>query len=247
MNQSFLLQSAIRNPQSAISLRRPFVAEVAGPAGAGKSTLARVLGGLGAGVRTGVGVWGLPLPLLAAGAASSLPRLARARRQLGWDGAGLVVRLCALHRLLGRAEVGGDEAVLLDEGAVFALAKLGAAGSNRATGEADGGATGESGAWAFRLLAGWAARLDAVVWLDAPDAVLAERIRRRDKPHRMKESSDAEVYEFLARYRAAYGRVLSELTRRQGLRVLRLSTERESAEGVAGRVLEFIRGERVRA
>ena len=249
MSQSVISQSAIGNRQSAIAARRPFVAEIVGPAGAGKSTLARVLGGRGAGVRAGLGVWGLPLTVLAAGAAASLPRLAGAcaRRRLRRDEAGLVVRLCALHRLLGRAALGGHDAVLLDEGAVFALAKLGAfeRAAEGAAGEPAGGA--ESGGWALSLLGGWASRLDAVVWLDAPDAVLAARLRRRPKPHRMKDRPDAEIYEFLSRYRAAYGRVVSELTRRQNLRVFRFDTERESAEAVAGRVLELVRGERVRA
>ena len=251
MSRSVAIQSAIRHPRSAIAARRPFVAEVVGPAGAGKSTVARALGESGAGVRAGVGVWGLPLPLLAAGAAASLPRLAGAcaRRRLRWHEAGLVVRLRALHKLLGRAEGGEHDAVLLDEGAVFALAKLDAfgraAGAEPKTGETAGGAGGDGRA--LSLLAGWASRLDAVVWLDAPDAVLAERLRRRAKPHRMKDKPDAEIYEFLARYRAAYERVVSELTRRQNLRVFRFDTGRESAEGVAGRVLELIRGERVRA
>ncbi|HEV2762136.1 MAG TPA: hypothetical protein VGV38_04000 [Pyrinomonadaceae bacterium] len=261
MSQSVTHQSAIRNPQSAIpgvrnpqsaiERGRPLVVEVAGPAGAGKSELARALAGRDAGVSQSLGVWGLPWAALAAGALSSLPLLASlcGRRQVGRGEAALLVRLRALYGLLGRASGVEHATLLLDEGAVFALAKLDAYG--RAAGEGKSAAShdeaGRSDRRSSELFTRWAARLDAVVWLDAPDTVLARRIRERAKPHRMKDRPDAEVFEFLARYRAAYARVLSELERRNGLRVLRFSTESESAESLAGRVLASLRGECVTA
>jgi shikimate kinase len=213
----------------------PLVAEIVGPAGSGKSTLAGVLKARDRGVRAGLGVWGLPVPLLLSTALLSLPQLLgmwRRRGAVGWKEAGLVVRLNALGRLLGRESSGRHRFLLLDEGTVFALAKL------RAFGRA--GPVGEE------QLAGmterWAQRLDAVVWLDAPDEVLARRIRARAKPHRMKGCSDEEISAFLARYRQAYERVLEDLRARRALKVIRVSTEQGTPEQIAEQVLSGIAG-----
>ncbi len=88
----------------------------------------------------------------------------------------------------------------------------------------------------------WAGRLDAVVWLDAPDEVLARRIRGREKPHRMKACSDEEISAFLARYREAYEGVLSELRAASGLKVIRVSTDAGTPEQIAEEVLSGIAG-----
>ena len=210
----------------------PLVAEIVGPAGSGKSTLAGALRRRDGRVRSGLGVWGLPAPLLFSTALLSLPQLLgmwRRRGALGWGEAGLVVRLNALGRLIVRESSRADQFLLLDEGTVFALAKLRAFGRG-----------GEE--QAARMLERWAGRLDAVVWLDAPDEVLARRIRGRDKPHRMKACSDEEISAFLARYRRAYERVVSELCARRGLKVIRVSTESGTPEQIAEEVLSGIKG-----
>ena len=208
------------------------VAEIVGPAGAGKSTLAEALGRRGGGVRAGLGVWRLPARLLVSSALGSLPQLLRMCRGGGRPGLqelALVVRLNALGRLVGREAAGRERFVLLDEGTVFALAKLDAFG--RAEGRLRG------------LVERWAGVLDAVVWLDAPDEVLARRIRARSKPHRMKARTDEEISAFLARYRESYERVVAELGAGGRLRVIRLSTgDGETPERIAERALAAIEG-----
>lgn len=211
----------------------PLVAEIIGPAGSGKSALASALKARGRGVRAGLGVWGLPRPLLLSAAVLSVPQLLgmwRRRGAVGWQEAGLVVRLNALSRLLGRESSGRDRFLLLDEGTVFALAKL------RVFGRAGGGEH------LARMAERWARTLDAVVWLDAPDEVLARRIRAREKPHRMKACSDEEISAFLSRYRRAYERVVAELCARRRLRVIRVSTDAGTPEQIAERVLSGIAG-----
>jgi thymidylate kinase len=213
------------------------VAEIVGPAGAGKSTLARAIKRRGAGVRAGLSVWGLPKRRLLAGAVASLPQLlglCRGGRLVGLEEAKLVVRLKALGHHVRRESSRRHKLLLLDEGTVFALAKLRAFGG---AGEADGG-EGRLRYLAERC----AGRLDAVVWLDAPDAVLARRIRERDKPHRMKARTDEEIGDFLARYREGYERVVAEMCARRDLRIIRVSTEGETPERVAERVLSIIGG-----
>jgi shikimate kinase len=211
----------------------PLVAEIVGPAGSGKSTLAGALKARDGGVRAGLSVWGLPAPLLLSTALLSLPQLLgmwRRRGAFGWEEAGLVVRLNALGRLLNRESAGRGRFLLLDEGTVFALAKL------RVFGRA--GLFGEE--QLARMAGRWARTLDAVVWLDAPDEVLARRIRGREKPHRMKGLSDEEISAFLARYREAYERVLAELCARRRLKVIRVSTDTGTPEQIAEAVLSGI-------
>src|SRR5688572_9864778 len=174
---------------------RPFTAEIIGPAGAGKSTLAGLLRGSDATIRTGLSIWGLPLHLLGASTFSSLPDLVSlfGRRRFSLEDLKLVIQINALRRLLRRESEKGYQALVLDEGGVFGLAKLRAFGA--------GSAGSDSISWMSSLFNQVGPTLDAVIWLDAPDAVLARRIRERDKPHRTKYLSEAEMCEHLARYR----------------------------------------------
>ena len=211
-------------------MKQRVVAEIVGPAGAGKSTLTQVLRERDGSLRTGLSVWGLPPRLLLANAFTSLPILVgfyRGGRRLTWGEVNLVIRLNALHQLLGRESFKRDhKALLLDEGTVFALVKLHAFGRDAA-----GAETSRLDRWAQSLLRRWAARLDA------PDAVLARRIRERDKPHRVKDGTDEEIYAFLARYRRSYEQIISELTAQGGLKVFRFSAGEESPERMAELVL----------
>ena len=217
-------------------MKQRVVAEIVGPAGAGKSTLTKVLRERDDSLRTGLSVWGLPPTLLCLNAVLSLPRfvgLYRSRGRIRRDEVKLIVRLSALHQLLGRESSKNYRTLLLDEGTIFALVKLLAFSDN-------GNGNGRSNhldAWTQSLLNRWARRLDAVIWLDAPDEVLAERIRSRGKAHRVKDKTDAEIFAFLARYRDSYERVISELTARHGLKVIRFSTEHYSLEEMADQIL----------
>lgn len=218
-------------------LNKSFVAEIIGPAGSGKTTLSQLLRN-GNNVRAGLSVWGLPLLLLFVSAIASLPNLAafcRQRKPLSWEDLKLVIQHNALLRLISREGAKGYRALLLDEGAVFALAKLRAFG--------DGNAAIDSEPWMQRLLNKVAPSLDAVIWLDAPDTVLARRIREREKDHRMKDKSDAEIEKHLSLYRGSFERVVNELRQRNGLKVFRFSTDDLPIEQIAAKVLLQARGE----
>ncbi|HJU53676.1 MAG TPA: hypothetical protein VJ715_03855 [Pyrinomonadaceae bacterium] len=219
-------------------MKQRVVAEIVGPAGAGKSTLTQVLRQRDGTMRTGLSVWGLPPTLLCLNAVLSLPRfigLYRSRGRIRRHEVKLIVRLSALHQLLGRESSKNYRTLLLDEGTIFALVKLLAFGDG---GKSNGnGRSNHLDEWTQSLLNRWARRLDAVIWLDAPDEVLAERIRSRGKAHRVKDKTDQEIYDFLARYRDSYERVISELTARHGLKVIRFSTEHYSLEEMADQIL----------
>ncbi|HYG79726.1 MAG TPA: AAA family ATPase [Pyrinomonadaceae bacterium] len=221
-------------------MKQRVVAEIVGPAGAGKSTLTKVLRERDGSLRTGLSVWGLPPTLLCLNAFLSLPRfvgLYRSRGRIRRDEVKLIVRLSALHQLLGRESSKNYRTLLLDEGTIFALVKLLAFSDSAKSNGNGNGRSNHLDAWTQSLLNRWARRLDAVIWLDAPDEVLAERIRSRGKAHRVKDKTDQEIYAFLARYRDSYERVISELNARHGLKVIRFSTEHYSLEEMADQIL----------
>ena len=185
---------------------RGIVVELAGPAGAGKSTLAGLLRGMGTSVTAGpaVGlvrrVWGL------AALAPSLvvARLSSPGRSLTRDE---LRSLAYLNAWRSRLDAVGRPAglVVLDHGPVFRLASLVMSGPPMTRTRAF------MRLWE-RLARRWGDLLDVVVWLDAPDAELEQRIRRRAQPHRVKTAAAADVEEFLAGYRAAYRTTLAAVT-----------------------------------
>jgi broad-specificity NMP kinase len=218
-------------------VQRSFTAEIIGPAGAGKSTLTGLLGGRDVRIRTGLSIWGLPLPLLATGAFSSLTDLVAlfGTRRFSLEDLKLVIQINTLQQLLRRESEKGYRLLLLDEGEVFGLARLRAYRT--------GSVASDSTAWMSSLLNRVAPTLDVVIWLDAPDAVLAQRIRERDKPHRTKNLREADICEHLGRYRAAFEQVMSELTRRSPLKVITFRTDRQPLEEIANQILAGARDE----
>lgn len=215
----------------------PIIAELAGPSGAGKSTISALLNESDKGVTAGLTVWKIPrLSLVASGIASipDITRLVAERRRFDEHELKQVVRMRAFGRRLQRSMEFKSSAVFLDEGVVFALAKL----------RADIGAANMSRSmrrWEEKMLERWSQILDLVIWIDAPNQVLLDRIRTRPKRHRMKDEPAERVYSFLENYRDAYRFVLSELQSRGKTRVLQIgSGETEPAE-IAGVILNYRR------
>lgn len=212
-------------------MTRPFTAEIVGPAGAGKSTLTNLLRERNATIRTGLSIWGLPLRLLGTSTFSSLPDLVALIRNgtMASEDLKLVIQINALRRLLRRESVKGYRGLVLDEGGVFGLAKLRAFGSGSRASASLGAMSG--------LLDQVAPTLDAIIWLDAPNAVLTRRIRERDKPHRTKNLSDSEICDHLDRYRDAFERVVAELAQRNQIEIIRFRTDRDLPEDIAKHIL----------
>ncbi|MEP7214046.1 MAG: hypothetical protein ABI791_13280 [Acidobacteriota bacterium] len=222
---------------------RPFIAEIVGPAGAGKSTLSSRLNGHEGRIRAGISVWGLPLATILIGSLLSIPTifsLSLHRKRVRVSDLKQVVRLNALHRHVKRKrEVGEDadfDALFMDEGVVFALSKL------RADNAVEHKVVSNSMIeWERKMIDRWSETLDAIVWLDGPDDLLAERIRTRDKQHRMKDKSEEEIIDFLGIYRTAYQDVISDLRASGRIDMMQFRTDDDSPDRMATEIFRLIK------
>jgi len=210
--------------------RRPWLVELVGPAGAGKTTLAQSFFELDPWQHACLTLWGLPRRFLAASAIALLPTVVAARRRgrpVHAREIAQMMRVRALRYAIDRASKQGKTIILLDEGSVFGLTWLDVffrPGADPALAQ-----------WRRREIVAWCRRLDAVVRLDAANAILAHRIRTREQPHPVKNDPDPAIDAFTARFRAAFDRVLTEMTAAGTVRLLRLQT------GGGGRATDVLR------
>lgn len=184
------------------------IVELAGPAGAGKTTLAAAVGQVDPELAMGIPLG--PVERRLAHAAATLRVLPACLRNPGerrWftaDEIRAMGYLDAWHRHAVRT-AGEGPVVVLDHGPVFRLAQLAEFGPPATDAPA-------FRRWWEESVRRWARLLDAVVVLDAPDDVLTYRIRSREQQHAVKTAEDSAVRVFLGRYRSAFERVLSRLT-----------------------------------
>jgi AAA domain len=216
------------------------VVELAGPAGAGKTTVARAL------VRSLPGArLGSPPGRLATvrSVVTTAPVLLASRSVAApgwwWSEAELrsVGYLLAWQRQLRDAVAG--EALLLDHGPVFRLAML-VAGRSQALRHP------VFGPWWWRTATAWGRLLDTVVVLDAPTDELIARIQARPREHRVRGADPRAAERFLDAYRVAFDQVLRVVSD-EGTSVVRVDTAAAPevvADSVRARLLVDTSGDR---
>jgi shikimate kinase len=215
------------------------VIELVGPAGAGKTSLARTLGSRNKRIR----IIDPPyfrkiekLPFFIWNTLSLLPTFfnlyfhhggtSPTRRHFVW-----MATLNGWHKKFHN--MGNDHTIiLLDQGPIFFMAQLFFLGPECLRSH-------KARIWQGRMYKKWAVTLDTVLFLDASDSQLMERIRGREKEHIMKKKPVSGVSEFLAQYRLAYKGVISNLAaNNHDLKVLYFDTTQFSLEETANRILE---------
>lgn len=212
---------------------RPRIVEVIGPAGAGKTTLVREL--LTHRGRIHQVKFPKPqklasLPFYMRSGLPLIPRLfnlprKNSRRLTQREFAWLSI-LTSWGSVL-REEAGrSTEVVLIDQGPVYLFAEF------LETGPEFLRCPETDGFWE-PLYHQWAETLDLIVWLDAKDAHLIERIRSREKEHLIKTESDEATVDFLGRFRRSYEYVVRRLQAcPYGPRVVKFDTGIERPETI---------------
>jgi deoxyadenosine/deoxycytidine kinase len=217
----------------------PFLVEITGVAGAGKSTLTQLVSE------------GIPDSTIAefihtrtpghlGYVAHSVPRLApilagnlvKAPR-LSWPDFKLLVYVSEWHRFLDRRHVYRSGITLFDQGPIYALVRLKAQarGVTRAA---------SFGRWWNAELERWAGELAELIYLDAPDEVLWSRINGRAQPHRTKGGSQEVGREFITRYRELFEEVLTRLDVPGGPEIVSYDTSATSGEGIVAEVVPLL-------
>jgi shikimate kinase len=217
---------------------KPQVVEIIGPAGAGKTTIFSALSKYPEAVRLG----DFPdvrrvtdAPFFIKYGFQLIPSLFHlfrhsnrklSRREFAW-----MIILTGWPFILQRDIKKSPQVIVLDQGPVYLLAEMREFGPEILKGE------GAAKFWK-KIYRRWAATLDMVVWLDAEDNCLMERIRIRNKEHMIKDEPSAIVIDFLDRYRRAFDHVLSRLeANTSGPRVLRIDTGKQQPGDVVNRIL----------
>lgn len=96
--------------------------------------------------------------------------------------------------------------------------------------------------WRDRIYHRWARMLDLIVWLDTSDSVLIERVRSRLKNHGNKTRSHLDAVAVNESYRNTYTEILTNLTRiNPSIRVCRVNTGINSVQEIVAQLLQDLK------
>lgn len=220
-----------------IEKNSPLIIELVGPAGAGKTTLLHEL------IRCNDKILVGPelelrktehIPVFISQAPFLLPVILRgdkSSRWYTWEEIKYMVYLIGWPRVLRQQTGSNYTTIILDHGPIFKLATLNEFGPESLK-------SPQLELWWQSMLNQWASELDLVIWLDAPDFILLERINKRSQKHAVKGKDDHEAHEYLARYRKSYEQILKRITTDRGPSLLKYDTGKLSIEEIAGNILD---------
>ncbi len=226
----------VRSDLTRLTNASPVIVELVGLAGAGKTTLSRLLSRDREGVQIAPDIELRKLahiPVFVQHISDWLPLYLQgrsSRRQLSWEELKYITYLKSWPGMLRREPSNRGKVILLDHGPIFRLATLLGFGPEllRSEGVQD---------WWSRLYRQWAFTIDIIVWLDTDEDTLVERINAREQKHDVKGRDRAEAREFLMRYRVAYLRTLRRMMDFRQPRLLKFDTSQAPVEEIAREVL----------
>jgi deoxyadenosine/deoxycytidine kinase len=212
----------------------PLVIEIVGPAGAGKTTLMHVLCERHKQIRQGVSYPKISrLPFFVDNTAMLLPTYLqhyRHSRWFTWKEIRAMINLRLWHQILAHQYNSRNlETTLFDHGPIFRLAHLHEFGP-----EVTKSPVFEQ--WWNRVLDQWINTLDVVIWLDAPNEILLDRVHGRGHGYLSRELALSEGHEFLNRYRKAYEQILAKFAINPELTLLHFKTDQKSPDQIANEI-----------
>ncbi len=218
---------------------RPRLVEIIGPAGAGKTTLCTILSHSGNRIllsnfpdvrKLSDAPFFISHGFRLIPAIIDFPRYCDRRlnrREFAW-----LTILNGWSNILQRKLKKNNSVILLDQGPIYLLTEVIEFGPKYLRKK-----KAAKPLW-NDLYSRWADVLDMVVWLDAADADLTERIRSRHKGHPVKDRSVETTFEFLVGYRRAYDRTIARLSAiHPELKILWFDTSYTSPQEIADQLL----------
>lgn len=216
---------------------RPYLVEITGVAGAGKSTLTRTLCN-GASDFQRAAFIHTRRPSHLANVVRSIPRLlpilianVTRKPRLSWPDFKLLVYVTEWSRFLGRQAGYRRGVVLLDQGPMYALVRLKM--QRRGVGSSRSFLS-----WWDEMFAVWTKTLSAIVWLDAADGVLQTRIQERTQAHTMQGEPEEVGRQFISLYRTEFEACLRGIDEVEGPKLLRFDTSDMTADLLAAEIRE---------
>lgn len=213
----------------------PLVGEIIGPAGAGKTTLLRAMSERHHKIQRGIRLpKAIHIPYRINNTCALLPLFLRHYPHSRWfdrrERRSMVYLKAWLH-MLAHQTAADDTLTILDHGPLYLLARL------REFGPELRNSPGFQ-AWWTTLLKRWTDALKLIIWVDAPNSVLRERIRSRQSWHLIKDAPEHDAHEFLTEYRAALDRIIDEAMTGRSIMLFHFDTSRHTPDEMASQILE---------
>lgn len=235
MSQEHMLNGPRFAPSSLIPGR--CVVEVLGPAGAGKSTFVKALREFYSPVQDQPTLlWPDKVRALAGIIYELLPGYVCTRPAGRWFNVEELRRMSyvkAWHRLISQSTAPEGTITILDHGPIFMLGMVQEFGPVLVNSR-------DFARWSESAIAAWSDALGLVLWLDAPNATLVQRIGLRDHHHIVKGKPFLQACDFLERCRRSFGRILSEIEALGHLKILHFDTSVLEPDDIVKQFLQAI-------
>jgi deoxyadenosine/deoxycytidine kinase len=142
-----------------------------------------------------------------------------------------ILTLNGWNQILRKQKSRNNKVIVMDQGPVSIMAELTVLGPSCLQGK-------NTSDWWKKVFQLWASTLDLIIWLDAPDSVLLERVRSRNKRHVIKGQSNADALDLIMKFRSTNNYLISTLEANpNGPKVIKFDTDNNPLDFIIDKVL----------